>query len=83
MNTGDWWWATQDQLPAGLTIVSVICASDKTNRTNILGDQPAWPLYLTIGNIRKEIHRTLITHTWNLVGLIPCRPKGAKNTDEV
>src|SRR5882757_6166875 len=25
MNTGDWWWDTQNQLPAGATIVPVIC----------------------------------------------------------
>ena len=51
MNTGDWWWDKQDQLPAGATIVPVICASDKTHLTNFSGDQHAWPLYLTIGNI--------------------------------
>jgi hypothetical protein len=31
MNTGDWWWDTQDQLPAGATIVTDICASNKTH----------------------------------------------------
>ena len=35
MNTGDWWWDTQDQIPAGATIVPVICASDKTHLTNV------------------------------------------------
>jgi len=81
MNTGDWWWDTQDQLPAGATIVPVICASDKTHLTNFSGDQHAWPLYLTIGNIRKDIRRTPKKRAWILVGLIPCPPKGAKNTD--
>ena len=51
MNTGDWWWDTQDQPHAGATIVPVICASDKTHLTNFSGAQHAWPLYLTIGNI--------------------------------
>ena len=78
MNTGDWWWDTQDQLPAGATIVPVICASDKTHLTNFSGDQHAWPLYLTIGNIRKDICRTPKKRAWILVGLIPCPPKGAK-----
>jgi len=41
MNTGDWWWDTQDQLPAGVTIVPVICASDKTHLTNFSGDKHA------------------------------------------
>jgi hypothetical protein len=55
MTTGDWWWGTQDYLPAGVTFVPVICASEKTRLTNLSGDQYAWPLYLAIGNIRKDI----------------------------
>jgi len=82
MNTGDWWWDTQDQLRAGATIVPVICASNKTHLTNDSGDQHAWPLYLTIGNIRKDIRRTPTKCALILVGLIPCPPKGANNTDE-
>jgi hypothetical protein len=58
MNTGDWWWDTQDQLPARATILPVICALDKTHLTNSSGDQHAWPLYLTIGNIPKDIRQT-------------------------
>ena len=60
----------------------VICASDKTHLTNFSGDQHAWPLYLTIGNIRKDIRRASKKPAWTLVGLIPCPPNGAKNTDE-
>jgi len=56
MHTGDWWWDIQDQLPAQATIVPVICASNKTHLTNFSDDQHAWPLYLTIGNIRRDIH---------------------------
>jgi len=33
LNTGDWWWDTQDQPPAGATIVPVICASHTTHLT--------------------------------------------------
>jgi len=62
MNTGDWWWDTQDQCPAGAMVVPVICASDKTHLTNFPGDQHPWPLYLTIGNIRKDIRRTPKIH---------------------
>jgi len=82
MNTGDCWLETQDQLPAGATIVPVICASDSTHLTNFSGNQHAWPLYLMIGNIRKDIRRTPKKHSWILVGLSPCPLKGAKNTDE-
>jgi len=83
MYSGDWWWDTQDQLPAGVTIVPVICTSHKTNLTNFSGDRHALPLYLTIGNIRNDIRRTPEKCTWMLSGLIPCTPKVAKNTDEV
>jgi len=62
--------------------VPVICASDKTHLTKFLGNQHARPLFLTIGNIRKDIRRTPPKRTWILVGLIPCPPNGAKNTDE-
>jgi hypothetical protein len=70
MNTGHWWGDTQDQLPAGATIVAVICASDKTHLTKFSGDQHAWPVYLMIGNIRKVIHCTPKMRTRILVGLI-------------
>ena len=60
----------------------VICASDKTHLTNFSHDQHGWPLYFTIGNIRKDIHHTAKKCTWILIGSIPCPPKGAKNTDE-
>jgi len=62
--------------------VPVICASDRTHLTNFSGDQHAWPLYLTIANIRKDIRHTPKKRTWILVGLIPCPPKGAKNIDD-
>jgi len=79
MNTGDWWWDVQDQLPTGATIVPVIYASDKTHCTNFSGDHHAWPLYLTIGNTGKDICRTPKNGAWILVGLIRCPPKDAKN----
>jgi len=82
MNTGDWWWDTHDQHPAGAMIVPVICVSDKTQLTNFSGDQHAWPLYLMSGNIRKDFWRTPTQPARILVGLIPCPRKGAKNTDE-
>jgi len=82
MSTGDWLWDMQDQLPAGAMIVPVICASDKTHWTNFHGEQDAWPLYLTIGNIWEDIRRTPTKGGWIHVGLIPCPPKGAINTDE-
>jgi len=77
MNTADWYWDTQDQHSAGVTIVPVICQF-----TNFLGDWHAWPLKLTIGNIQKDIHQTSKKLAWILVGLIPCPPKSANINDE-
>jgi len=65
-----------------VTIVSVICESDKTNLTNFWGDQNARPLYLTIGIIGTDIWWTPKKHAWILVGLIPCHPKDANHSDE-
>jgi len=82
MHTSDWWWDKQDQLPARAMIVPVICASDKTHWTNYSRHQHAWPLYLTIGNIRNNIRHTPKRQAWFSVGLIPCPKKGAKNTHD-
>jgi hypothetical protein len=82
MNTGDWSWDTQDQLPTGATIVTVICVSDKTHLTNCSGDQHTWPLNHTIGIIRKDICRTLQKRAYILIWLFPRPPKGAKNIDK-
>jgi len=82
INTGDWWWDTHDQLPARATIVLGICASEKTHLTNFAGDQHAWPLDLTIGNIGNDFRLSAKKCTWILIRLIPSPPKGAKNIDE-
>jgi hypothetical protein len=82
MNTGDCVWDTQDQLPAGAPILPDVSASDKPHLTNFSGDHHAWPLYLTIGNIRKNSRQTPIKCTWILVGLIVSPLIGAKNMED-
>jgi len=62
--------------------VPVICESNKTHLTNFSGDQYTWPLYLTIGNIRKDIRHIPNKRALIPVGLIPCPSEGAKNIDE-
>ncbi|KAI0336980.1 hypothetical protein BDW22DRAFT_1340702 [Trametopsis cervina] len=57
--TGKWWWTTQEKLEQekpGATIVPIILTSDKTQVTLFRG-KAAYPVYLTIGNIPKEIRR--------------------------
>ena len=54
----------------GGTIIPVIVSSDKTQLT-LFRDKTAYPIYLTIGNIPKDIRRKLSRHTQILIGYIP------------
>jgi len=83
MNTGNWWLDMQDQLAAGAMIVLVLPATDKTHLTNFSGDHHASARYLTISNIRIDIHYSPNMWGWVLLGLISCSLQGAKNTGEV
>ncbi|KAJ3017898.1 hypothetical protein NUW54_g471 [Trametes sanguinea] len=59
MNTGDWWWRIQrllDRRCPGGTVIPVIISSDKTQLT-VFGNKTAYPVYLTIGNLPKDIRR--------------------------
>ncbi|KAJ6616602.1 hypothetical protein B0H10DRAFT_1799063 [Mycena sp. CBHHK59/15] len=59
MHTGKWWWATQRELEKkkkGATIIPIIISSDKTLLT-LFRNRTAYPVYLTIGNIPKDIRR--------------------------
>ncbi|KAJ3769430.1 hypothetical protein FB446DRAFT_812086 [Lentinula raphanica] len=58
-NTGKWWWDTQKAVEAdkpGATIIPVILSSDKTQIT-LFRNKSAYPVYLTIGNLPKEIRQ--------------------------
>ena len=59
------------KLPPGATIAPVILASDKTNLSQFRGDKQAWPVYLTIGNISKDIHCQPCSHGTVLIGYLP------------
>ncbi|KAF8415296.1 hypothetical protein EV426DRAFT_541748, partial [Tirmania nivea] len=66
----DWWWKTQDKHPEHSTIVPIICASNKAHLTNFLGDKSIWLLYMTIGNIPKDIRSEHSTRAWICIGLL-------------
>ena len=57
----------------GATIVPIILASDKTQVTSF-GGKSVYPVYVTIGNIPKEIRRKPSTHTQALLAYLPVSP---------
>ncbi|KAF9237171.1 hypothetical protein BU15DRAFT_49017 [Melanogaster broomeanus] len=71
MWTADWWWEMQNRLPEGAAVVPVILASDKTSLSQFRGDQEVWPIYLTIGNISKDIRCQPSKHACVLLGYLP------------
>ncbi|KAG2124671.1 hypothetical protein DEU56DRAFT_963354 [Suillus clintonianus] len=73
MYTGKWWWDTQkklDQHCLGGTIIPIIISSDKTQVT-MFRNKAAYPVYLTIGNIPKEIHHKPSHSAHILLGYLP------------
>jgi Plavaka transposase len=54
----------------GATVIPLIVSSDKTLLTPFR-DKMAYPIYLTIGNIPKQIRRKVSTQAQILLGYIP------------
>ncbi|KAG1789747.1 uncharacterized protein HD556DRAFT_1520758 [Suillus plorans] len=74
MHTGKWWWDTQkklDQHSPGGTIIPIIISSDKTQVT-LFRNKSVYPVYLTIGNIPKEIRRKPSRGAHILLAYLPC-----------
>ncbi|KAF5365442.1 hypothetical protein D9758_010870 [Tetrapyrgos nigripes] len=74
MHTGQWWWSTQEVLDKtagpGRTVIPIIISSDKTQVT-VFRNKTAYPIYLSIGNIPKEICRKPSKRAYVLLGYLP------------
>ncbi|KAJ6533473.1 hypothetical protein B0H19DRAFT_1213945 [Mycena capillaripes] len=75
MHTAEWWWQTQkaiEKRQPGGTIIPVMISTDKT-QTTMFRNKAAYPVYMTIGNIPKDIRRKPSRQAYILR---PLRPAG-------
>ena len=62
---------TQGKLLEGAVVAPVILSSDKTALSVFSRDKKVWPIYLTIGNISKDIRRWVSVHAMILISYLP------------
>jgi hypothetical protein len=64
-----------EAIQPGATIIPVIVSSDKTQLTHFR-DKQAYPVYLTIGNIPKDVRRKPSRHAQLLIAYLPTTKLG-------
>ncbi|QRW08902.1 plasma membrane ATPase 4 [Ceratobasidium sp. AG-Ba] len=72
IHTADWMWEVQGEIKDEFgTVIPIIISSDETKLTNFSGDKKAHPVYLTIGNLPKRLHRRTSKRANILLGYLP------------
>src|SRR5258708_1933358 len=66
-------------LAPGTTILGIILATDCTHLTNFTGDKKMHTVYISLGNISKEVQKKHNAHAWLLLPKIPV-PKFSKTS---
>ena len=59
--------------PIGSTIIPVLGSSDQTHLTNYSGDKEAWPVFLSLGNVRSSEWLKATRNCSVLVAILPIR----------
>ncbi|KAG1722754.1 hypothetical protein EDB19DRAFT_1898159 [Suillus lakei] len=73
MHTGTWWWNSLkklDEQRPGAIVIPVVISTDKT-QVMMFRNKTMYPVYLTIGNIPKEIHHKPSWHAHVLLAYLP------------
>ncbi|KAL5512790.1 hypothetical protein ACEPAG_3056 [Sanghuangporus baumii] len=73
MHTGEWWWAAQraiERQEPGGTVIPVIISLDKTQIT-LFRTKTAYPVYLTVANIPKDIRKKPSRQAQVLLAYLP------------
>ncbi|KAJ7812552.1 hypothetical protein B0H14DRAFT_2605664 [Mycena olivaceomarginata] len=81
MHTGKWWWSTQEAIEKdnlSATIIPIIISSNKTQLI-VFSNKTAYPVYMTISNISKEIRRKPFCRGYVLGYLPTSHMKNIKN----
>jgi hypothetical protein len=82
LHTADWWWETQGSLPdENGTVVPIILGSDATHLTQFSGGKKAWPVYMTIGNIKSTIRNKPSYSAIILLALLPVSVANSANRE--